>query len=222
MYTITSLEIAGYREQRVPNTFFRQDGQTDHLAIVLPGLGYTGDMPVLYYPKAVLLGLGADVLQVKYAYNERPDFQRLSDAERNQRLSADVAAACDVGLAQRAYQRVSLVGKSLGTRAMADLLGINDRLAHAYCVWLTPLLRDNTLRTAIQQRKPRSLFVIGTADPFYDPAYLAEMQRATGGDALVLEGADHSLEIAGDIDRSLVAMRDLVSAVRAFYAAIYG
>jgi hypothetical protein len=218
MHTMTSLAISGYRAAPVANTLFRRDGEAEHLAIVLPGYGYTVDMPVLYYPRALLLGLGADVLQVKYTYSEMPEFQRASDSERQQWLFADVDAACAAGLAHRSYQLVSFVGKSLGTQAMAHLLSTDDRLGNAHCVWLTPLLRDDTLRAAIQRRKPRSLFVIGTADPFYDRARLAEAQQATGGAALVVEGADHSLEIAGSVERSLQTLEELVQALRAFWA----
>ncbi len=67
-YTITSVKIAGYEQAPVPNTFFRQDGPTDHLALIFPGYGYTPDMPALYYPMALLRDLGADVLQVRYDY----------------------------------------------------------------------------------------------------------------------------------------------------------
>ena len=40
--------------------------------------------------------------------------------------------------------------------------------------------------------------MVGTADSHYDPAKLAEVQQATAGEVMVIENADHSLEIAGD------------------------
>ena len=118
-FTITSLPISGYQDKPVPNTFFRQDGEAQHVAVVLPGIGYTADMPVLYYPATLLREAGADVLQVKYAYTLDPAFQRADDSERLRWLQADVAAAWQAVSEQRPYTRVSLVGKSLGTRAMA-------------------------------------------------------------------------------------------------------
>src|SRR5665648_148706 len=42
------------------------------------------------------------------------------------------------------------------------------RLEQVRCVWVTPLLRDDRLRAQIKQAKPRSLFVVGTADGHYD------------------------------------------------------
>ena len=217
MPTITSLQIVGYRDAPVTNTFFRQEAEARRLAIFLPGIGYTADMPVLYYPRALLLEMGADVLAVRYAYNEDPEFRRLSGEEQMRRLEADVDAACAAGLAQRPYQEVTLIGKSLGTLAMAHLLEANDRLAGADCVWLTPVLADDRLRARIGQRRHHALFVIGTADPYYKASWLDEVRQATGGDAMVVEGADHSLELAGSVDRSLDVMEQLVRTLRAFY-----
>lgn len=216
MFTPSSLPIAGYRDLPVPNTFVRQPGETDHLALILPGYAYPCEMPALYYPAALLLSLGADVLHVRYAYNENPDFRALPEPEQDAWLFADVAAATAAALAQRPYQRVTLVGKSLGTLAMGHLLATDSRLAGAYCVWLTPLLSDATLVAQMRQHCRRAFFVIGTADSEYDAATLAELRQATGGDALVVEGAHHGLEISDDLERSILVMRDLVAALRIF------
>lgn len=43
---ISSLEIHGYLNLRVENKFFRPDPLTETLAVILPGRGYTCDMPV--------------------------------------------------------------------------------------------------------------------------------------------------------------------------------
>ena len=63
MFTPSSLPIAGYRDLPVPNTFVRQPGETDHLALVFPGYSYPCEMPALYYPVSLLLSLGADVVR---------------------------------------------------------------------------------------------------------------------------------------------------------------
>jgi predicted alpha/beta-hydrolase family hydrolase len=217
-YTITSLSITGYRDLPVSNTFFRQDGAAEHLAVVLPGYGYTADMPVLYYPAALLREMGADVLQVRYAYHQRQDWRGVSAEEQGRWLFADAAAACEVGLAQRSYRRVTLVGKSLGTLAMGHLLATDGRLAAADCAWLTPILSDEALRSQMGRHKGRALIAIGTRDPYYDRAAVDGLRQATGGEVLVAEGADHSLEVAGDIERALDIMRDLMRALRGVLA----
>jgi len=215
MYSVVTLEIRGYRDEPIPNTFFRQEHPADHLAVVLPGYEYTCDQPLLYYPVCLMLNRGADVLQVEYAYNRRREYQELPNADRQNWLFTDVTAACHAVLASRSYAQVTLIGKSIGTRAMGHLFTTDVRLSDAWAVWLTPLLRDEHLRARIRQGHQRSLFVIGTADTHYDPAYLDEA-RGTMDNAVVIEGADHSLEIAGDVLKSLDAMMRTMHALQAF------
>ena len=40
---LTSLKIPGYKDQPVPNTFYRHDRETTHLGIVLPGFRHSAD-----------------------------------------------------------------------------------------------------------------------------------------------------------------------------------
>jgi len=216
MFSSQTLKIAGYRGEAVPNTFLRQDGDADHVAILLPGLRYTCDMPLLHYSARLLLHLGADVLRVEYAYDRRAEYQALADVEQDRWFSTDVTAACRLALAQRTYRRITLIGKSMGTLAMGRLLITEAALARAEAIWLTPLLTQDTLRKQMQQHRGRALFAIGTADPFYDADALAELRAATGGDAVVVEGADHSLEIKGDVIRSVQALEQVMRAVVAF------
>ena len=72
------------------------------------------------------------------------------------------------------------------------------------------------MRADIARWGGHSLFVIGTADPFYDAAYLAEVQHATRGETVVVDGADHSLEIQGDVLRSLEAIMQVMRALQQF------
>jgi len=216
MYAFDTLEIPGYHGEPVPNTFFRQAQEARHAAIVLPGIGYTCQMPLLYYPTRLLLDQGADVLWVEYAYNKRSGFQTLSSSEQERWLRTDVNAACRAVLTQRSYQQVTVIGKSLGTVAMGDLLTTEAMFAHAQAIWLTPLLRHDRLREQIQRSGHRSLFVIGTADPHYHATYLDNVRAATRGDTVVIEGADHSLEISGDVLQSLTVMEQVLRAIQTF------
>jgi hypothetical protein len=62
----------------------------------------------------------------------------------------------------------------------------------------------------------RSLIVIGTADPHFNEALLDEIKRETDSEMLIIEGADHSLEIGGDVLRSLAAMEKVIRAIQSF------
>jgi hypothetical protein len=208
--SIETLDIRGYSGEAVPNTFFRQEAPATHLGIVLPGVGYTAHMPLLYYCALVMRNRGLDVLAVEYSYARRADFMQAAEEERARWFIADVTAAVNAALAQGDYQQVTLVGKSLGTLGMGYLVSTDERFNRVGAVWLTPLLTDERLYGQITRWGGRSLFVIGSADPHYDPHLLAEVQSVSSGEAIVVDGADHSLEIPGDALASLRALELIV------------
>ncbi|MFC1976001.1 alpha/beta family hydrolase [Chloroflexota bacterium] len=216
MYPTETLTINGYQNEPVPHSFYRQETDTDHLAIILPGRGYTAHMPLLFYPASLMVAQGADVLRVEYDYSQNQVFQSLAGNEQFQWLFADVTAAYQVGLAQRDYQQVTLIGKSLGTPAMGHLLTTQTLPAQINAIWLTPLVRFDSLRQQIKKFGGKSLFVIGTADPHYDTDCLAEVQQATGGQVVTIDEADHGLMIEGDIVRSVQGLEQVMRAMEAF------
>ncbi|MGI8475762.1 MAG: hypothetical protein ACR2OO_05260, partial [Thermomicrobiales bacterium] len=95
-----SLPFAGFQGEVVPHQFLRQADASDHLAVLLPGMGYTCDMPLFYYAQNLLEDRGADLLRVEYAYGKRPEFRMLSAPEQARWLFGDVAAACRAGCDQ--------------------------------------------------------------------------------------------------------------------------
>jgi hypothetical protein len=118
-------------------------------------------------------------------------------------------------LAQRPYQHITLIGKSLGTLAMGYLLATETRLAQSRAIWLTPLLRSSQVRAQIESG-PHGLVVIGTADSHYDHAYLAGLRSKGNCEVIVVEGADHSMEMNGDVWQSLQVIERVTRAIQAF------
>jgi pimeloyl-ACP methyl ester carboxylesterase len=215
MYTAESLPINGYRGEPVPNEFLRQEGESDHVAVLLPGMGYTCDMPLFYYAESLLLHTGADVLRVEYAYNRRPDFRELPQDEQRRWLLADATASFRAALGQRPYREVTLIGKSLGTLAMGHLLA--EFPGHGVrAVWLTPLLREDGPREQMRLHGGPTLLATGTAHPFYDPLSLDEVPEAIEGQVVLIEGADHGLDIPGDPIASVKAVEQVVGALQEF------
>jgi len=84
------------------------------------------------------------------------------------------------------------------------------------CLWLTPVLKNEHLLSQIKQVKHRALFVIGTADPYYDKRNLDELLQVTGGESITIEAADHSLEIDGDAIKSLQALERVMMGIEKF------
>jgi len=67
----------------------------------------------------------------------------------------------------------------------------------------TPLLTNERLYDQILHCRCKSLFAIGTADPFYRQERLEAVVRATGGQAVVIPQANHGLELAESISGSV-------------------
>jgi len=215
MYTFKTLEITGYGNRKVSNTFFRQQEETRRLAIVLPGVGYTCQMPLLYYASHAATGLGMDALWVEYDYIRRPEYNALPAAEKIQWLLTDVETAMRIGLAQRSYDAITLIGKSLGTVAISRLVSTDSRLASSRIVWLTPVLSDDKVRAQIKTRK-KDLIVLGTADHYYDRAYMAELIAANNNEVLLVKGADHSMEIQGNVSESVAILGKVTGSILTF------
>jgi predicted alpha/beta-hydrolase family hydrolase len=214
MNTPRTLDIRGYEDRSVANVFFHQATETNHLAIVYPGAGYTAQMPVLYYPTKVLLNQNADVLRVDYAYL-KPEYQAADEQKQREWFEADVLATYEVGLQQRRYEQVTLIGKSLGTLALGHVLTAK-RPQKAKCVWLTPLLGIDRLYDQIMASRQAGLFVIGTSDSHYHKNRLAEIEVVTQSKCVTIAGADHSLEIANNVVETIKAQIRIVEAIEAF------
>lgn len=216
MYKESVLSITGYQSEPIPNRFYRQEGEADTLAVILPGYGYNADMPLLYYAGEIVIDQGIDLLQVESAYNRRPEWSRLSDADQRAWLDEDADAAVDAALAQRSFKHLVLIGKSLGTMAMGHLQERYSTLPESRWVWLTPVLNDPRLSSVMQQHHPASLFAIGTKDHYYDEAVLKKVVDATQGKLVVIPDANHSLEIPGDIHQSIQALDRIMVEIEAF------
>jgi hypothetical protein len=214
MMELSSLDVVGYKNQPIPNTFMAQPNPASHLGIVLPGYRHSVDMADLHYASRILLEQGADLLRVEYAYYQT-DFVGQAESIQDEWLASDVFAACNAGLSYRPYRKITLIGKSLGTIAMGHLLA-DSRFQQANCIWSTPLLTVEWLCARIEQIHPRSLFIVGTADKFYKPEVLKHLENVTRGRALVIEDANHGLEIPGSISRSLTALTQIVQALQEF------
>jgi pimeloyl-ACP methyl ester carboxylesterase len=213
--SIYPLEIEGYQQEPVPNFFFQANEEaSEHLAFLLPGGGYPCAGPVLYYPLLELLDRGIDVLAVDYT--RRPQISAYSLEQATACAFTDTVAAYETIKSKHAYKQLTLVGKSLGTLVMGKLLASHSLFAPSQAAWLTPVLSSAVLREQICRDPIPSLFVIGTADEFYDAEHLAEVQQATNGEVVVIPQADHSLDIGTDARRSLQAIERMREAMHAF------
>jgi hypothetical protein len=202
------LQLVGFDNQPIQNTFHQRNEPSLTLGIVFPGVGYSTQMPILYYSRKVMLDAGLDVLEVEYNYR-RSSFQNENEDEKLHWVLTDAASAYQAAIEQTsthqaAYKKLVVVGKSIGTLAMLALL--DEPGLQIKFVWITPLLKREDVRSSLISVARNSLVIIGTNDQHYDAEYLAALE-AVGAQVLVMENADHSLEIENDLFDALDGLR---------------
>ncbi|MBO0790293.1 MAG: hypothetical protein J2P36_05015 [Ktedonobacteraceae bacterium] len=212
---ISQLPIKGYNDQPVPNTFLSHEQASDHAAIFLPGDGYTCDMPLLYYSSSELFSRGADALKI--AYSQHKNFSSLTSAEIGECVVSDAEAAVRTLLQTHPYHKLTIVGKSRGTWAMGHLLTSGLPLPEqTRTIWLTPMLNRDLLRDQIARIQQHSLFVIGTSDPHYNPDVLHTIREHEHHKVITIEGANHGLEISGNVLQSIQIIERVIHAIQTF------
>lgn len=199
MFSRMTLEMTTASGVTVEHRLIAHDN-SNRLLIILPGRGYTCDHPALHYLRKAAADLGWDVLSVWYSFQAAP----LPDEQITlESLAVEVDAAIREVLKRR-YARVCIAGKSLGTPLAVLHAHQAERL-----ILLTPV------GTAVfEVGDVPTLAIIGTSDPLYQPDAL----DATGANVqwMLLDGLDHSLEAAGDWERSLDGLRAITQACAEF------
>lgn len=182
------------------------DGDPDRVAVILPGRGYTTDMPLLWYARTVLSFQGWTVHAVEWPAD-------LSPRQTPEIAAAAIDQACATPRSQTAERsdgpaRCLIIGKSLGSLALP--IAVERGLPG---IWLTPLLFEPAVVSTAQKLGPRHLLIGGTDDPSTWDAGLA---HRSGAQLLEIPGADHTLQVAGDLDRTLATLERVVDAINAF------
>jgi len=172
----------------------QHEGDPARCAVLLPGIRYFSQAPLLWFTREAAQAGGWSVVEV------------------DERAPADQEPfAWMRGQAQRALEAASgaelvvVIGKSLGTTAAPMVRGP--------AVWLTPLLDRPEIAEAIASATAPTLLVGSRTDPTWADG------PAPGGtaiDVLELDGLDHSLQVSGDPVASLDALRDVTARVGGF------
>jgi pimeloyl-ACP methyl ester carboxylesterase len=168
--------------------------------VLLPGARYPTRAPLLWFVREVAIARGYGVLEVldEPPAGEDP-FAWVRD--RAQRALGHGPSELDV-----------VVGKSLSSD-VADLAAERGLAA----IWLTPLLDRPGIVAALARTTRPTLLVGGTADPTWLPDVLSDNVML---DRLQLEGLDHGLQLPGDPQASLGALKKVVKKVDRFLDAL--
>lgn len=214
MFKVKTDFIKGYKGKDIDYTVLSTDEHASKLAILLPGAGYTAQAPLLHYSTGVFLHKSVDVLQVNYTYNDK-FYDPFTMDELVEAIKHDVGTIIDKVLEENSYDGYYLVGKSLGTIAMASLLD-KEIFRNAKAVWLTPLLnRDDVFESMLYSRN-ESLCFIGDDDMHYNTERYRQFANNPKLVSRILEGADHSLQYKGDPVRSIDLLKTVIKEIDEF------
>jgi hypothetical protein len=194
------LGILGFNNQTLPNVLEPSKPNNPHLAVFLSGIAYGMTYPALYYPRMLLNSLGADEWRIEPSYRSAA-WKEFSDDQKEACLKADAKAILEAVQNLEQYQRITFVAKSLGTLVLAYLLELSE-LPNQEFIWLTPIFKNAKFLETVTTKPHKGLFAIGSSDQHFD-LVLLEQVKASGGQVLVFDGANHSLEIAGDVVGSI-------------------
>lgn len=149
---------------------------------------------------------GAFVVPVRYDDTFfKPDAERFAGGVRR-----EVSGA----LAFHRPDRLTLLGKSRGTQALRVLCAeAFDFPEDTRVIWQTPVWRSDKSWEAARNTHLESLHLVGLADHDYHDA---ERHREVRGETIEFPGADHGLEIAGDVVATLHTWRAMAEAIVAF------
>ncbi|HXY43329.1 MAG TPA: hypothetical protein VEH29_04015 [Acidimicrobiales bacterium] len=185
-----------------------------HLTIVLPGRGYGAEGPALRFPRLALEELGAGTVIVEYPAER----ELMNGRESLAVLHRSVSTQVETFVAEAQPAAVTFLAKSLGTIGLATLDDPRNLAGNVDAIWITPIFGQEPVWSGAIRQGLRSLLVAGEADPLHEPERYEQVRRALGADSLLLRGADHSLEVPGDVLATIDGLRSLVLAVRAFAA----
>ncbi len=208
--------IKGFRDSPLKNRFYMQSNPTKKIALVFPGLAYNSTMPLLHYSIQSILATGINVLSVDYDYSDNYEFLQLSLREKSEWLIGDVEAALEHVTKEEKHEVVCLAGKSLGTLAVGHLLETQKHLRKAKTIWLTPLIKNPDLMEQMLSYMKDAIMVIGTSDSQYDSDLIDRLNANTQLGGIVIDGANHSLEIEGDVTKSLRVLMQIVTIIQQF------
>ena len=182
-----------------------------HLGLVIPG-GPFFLSAVLRIPAVALQQRGADVRDVTLS----PGFNLSGSLDDNRGYFDDIGQQIQEIIGERDWSQVTFVAKSVGTMILGAIGARLPVPGRVNALWLTPCFPLDYVRDGAVATGWRSLIVSGSADGWYDAARTTEVADALGADHLLIDGAEHNLEVVGDVGATLGALEQLAAATLSF------
>ena len=179
-----------------PGEAVLHEGDPARCAVLLPGVRYFSQAPLLWFAREAAQARGWSALELSdRAPGDRDPFDWMRDRAES------ALDATDAGT-------VVVIGKSLASAA-APLVAERGLPA----VWLTPLLVRPDVVHALEAASAPALLVGSRADPSWEDG-----ERPANADLEIIElgGLDHSLHAKGDPLASLDVLREVTARIGAF------
>ncbi|MBO8178474.1 MAG: alpha/beta hydrolase [Bacillus sp. (in: Bacteria)] len=184
--------------REIPYTLIRRPAETNRLAVMLPGAGYTTQGPLLYYATGIMVQNGYDVLHVNYSYEKSPDLEEFQQ---------DVRAVVNEVLREHTYEQFCFIAKSMGTVVLPMFVN-EERFANASFIWLTPLVTNDLVYDGMLKGIHQSLYIIGDNDPYFHAERIEQFPEA-----VIMKGADHSLGTDTSVLQSIDWLKEVMVAI---------
>jgi hypothetical protein len=213
MANLVKLPLTASNGNPLIHKFYRQEDESSGLLVTLPGNHYGVDGPMLYYPSELLCAAGWDTFALTYGY-------QTAGEEFHHDMVPGVVKDChnalELIISERDYERIGLVGKSLGAFVIAQLCSMEEGFDKARCGYLTPPIGTPFFDSFFIQTVQPAHLAIGTKDRFYQAQALEDLQAKRAFGLTLIEGADHSMDVEGDLDASIEAVRMVTQEVIGF------
>ena len=213
MYELANLDLQTTDGRPLVHKYYRQSEAAVGLLIVFPGNHYGVDGPLLYYPCELLRDQGWDTLAVSYGFQTAGEgpFEQGLDV-----LLAECKSAAQAVLNVYQYPQLGLVGKSLGAAVVAHLCANEPELSEARAGYLTPALGTPFFDPLFLDTSQSAFVAVGTADRFYSSEALEKLQSKKTFELTLVEDADHSMNVPGDLAASTESVRKVVEGLLTF------
>jgi hypothetical protein len=173
------------------------EGDSSRCVVLLPGVRYFSQAPLLWFAREAAQAGGWSVLEV--------DERAPADQEPFEWMRAQARRA----LEEVSAELVVVIGKSLGSAAAPMVSGP--------AVWLTPLLIRPEIVEALAAAGAPTLLVGSPDDPTLGDGTVPQNDAL---EVLELPGLDHSLQVSRDPRASLDALGTVTDRVGAFLAGL--
>ena len=180
---------------------------TKKIAVILPGIGYTCDRPLLYYGGKMAQNLGFEAVRVPYGgfpEKVRGDLEKMRQSAEMALVQTEETLR---GIDWDQYGQILFIAKSVGTvvaTAYAHAHGLSCNF-----ILFTPV--EATFAVPVEN----AIAFHGTADPWAETETLKRLCREANVPLHITENANHSLE-TGDVLPDIRNLQTVMKQVKTF------